>query len=158
MKYAFLLFGFIMTSSSIKSQDFITSEDDILKQRIIKSINREVGVAVQKIINKDSNTHKYEIALFVNKMIILEHEFLSHSNYIVFEDKTSIIIKEQVEMNFYSEGKNNIYVIHELSTYELKLLQTKKIDYFKVSGFKISPDKWQKEKIIKTFEEIVSKN
>lgn len=154
----FLFLTTIFLSLNSLSQDFVISEDEILNQRIIKSINRAAGVAVQKIINKDSKEEKYELALFVNQLVVLDDEFLSHSNYIVFKDKSTIILKEQVEMNFYSEGKNNIFILHELTTDELKMLLTKNIDYFRVLGFKISPDRWQKEKLIKTFEEIVQKN
>ena len=74
---------------------------------------------------------------------------------IILEDKTSLILNDQVYFEFLMEGKRQYSIKHRLTNEEFQLLQSKKIDLIYLMGVTNKLDKWQKQTYLKMFSEII---
>lgn len=72
----------------------------------------------------------------------------------MFDDKSLIVFKDQIYINYFQEGKCQYSVQHILSNSELDQLKQKKIDYIVVADRKKSLDRWQTEGFLKACDSI----
>ena len=149
----FLLFPFYSSS-----QNFEKSKDEFLKENYIRYYDRGAGIIVQKTFTSinDSSSAFYEVALVTHKDAKSVDDIMRKRGVIVFDDKTFLLLNDQVYFDFLMEGKRQYTLKHKLTNDELSLLQSKKIDYINLVGLSNSLDKWQKQNYIKIFNEISS--
>jgi len=141
-----------------KSQTFEKSDNPFTKEHFVKYYHQGAGIIIQTVSKFPTDTTSltyYEIGLIVFRKSSFSDDFMKKGGVIVFDDKTFIILHETISSSYYLEGKHAFSLKHILSSNELNQLQTKKIDYFLV-GDKDKPlDKWQKQDILKAFNEII---
>lgn len=142
------------------SQNFEKSKDEFLNESYIRYYDRDASIIVQKTIplTKDSSNVFYEVALVTQKDNRSVDDIMRKRGVIVFEDKTFLLLTDQVTFDFLMEGKRQYTIKHKLTNDELILLQTKKINYINFVGSSNNLDKWQKQNYLKMFNQIVSQN
>ena len=104
------------------TQDFEKFQDVNLKEQSVRYYDRSAGVIIQKVVN-DSQQIRYEIALIIFSRGRESTDFLARSSVIVFDDKSSIVLMDQIHINYFQEGKHQYSVLHTLSTSELEQLK-----------------------------------
>ncbi len=139
-----LLILLILVPLFSSGQDFEKREDIYLKEKYIRYYDRNAGLLIQKII-KDSLKTEYELTLMLSSRNLETTDFLSRSSVIVFEDKSYIVIAEQIFVTYFQDGKHQYRVTHTLNSSELAQLKHKKIERIIVSEKKNTLDKWQKD-------------
>ena len=148
-----ICFFFISSPLLLNAQEFEKAQNLYLKEKYIRYYDRSSGVLIQKIIN-DSLQVRYELALVIFSRGRESTDFLSLSSAIVFDDKSLIVFKDQIYINYFQEGKCQYSVRHILSNSELDQLKQKKIDYIVVADRKKSLDRWQTEGFLKACDSI----
>lgn len=150
MKFLF----FLLLPLYSLSQTFEKSNNLFLKENYIRFYDRNAGVLIQKISRTDTTNTYYEIGLSLFTRGRNSDDFMKKGAVIVFDDNTFLLFLEPIYVNYFQEGKHQYSIKHILSTDELHILQTQKIDYFSLIDKRNDLDKWQKQDILKAFVEI----
>jgi hypothetical protein len=158
MKMKLVLLILIFSPFNSFTQSFEKSKDDYLNETYIRYFDRTAGIIIQKTapLGNDSGVVFYEVALLLEKYEKTINDVMRKRGLIVFEDKTTLTLNEQVYFEFLMEGKRQYSIKHRLTDTELQLLQTKKIDIIYLMGVTNKLDKWQRQAYIKMFNEIVN--
>ncbi|MDX1955489.1 MAG: hypothetical protein SFU20_08115 [Chitinophagaceae bacterium] len=156
MKIILMLLFLILTFS----QSYEKSKDEYLNESYIRYYDRTAGIIVQKTaqLKNDTSTVFYEIALVTFKDAKSVDDIMRKRGVIVFEDKSFLVLLDDVKFDFLMEGKRQYSIRHKLAIEELQTLQQKKIDFINFMGSSAKLDKWQKQNYQKVFNEIISQN
>lgn len=125
-------------------QKYEELQNVFLKEKYTRYYDRDAGVIIQKVEN-DSREIRFELALFIFSRGREATDFLTPSSVIVFEDKSTIVMTDQIYINYFQEGKHQYSVKHILTESELDQLRQKKIDFVIIADRKNSFNRWQNE-------------
>jgi len=151
------LFLLLLFPFSSFSQSYEKSNDEYLNESYIRYFDRNAGIIVQKTSPLKSDTVNvfYEIALVTYKDAKSVDDIMRKRGVIVFEDKTFLVLQDEVKFDFLMEGKRQYTLRHKLTNEELQLLQQKRIDFINFIGGITKLDKWQRQNYQKVFNEIL---
>ena len=151
-RQAAILSIFLLLITFSEAQQFIKSENPGSQIKYIKYYNPKIQIVVQKTIS-DTGIY-YEIGLMVTKNSIERDYFMNRGGEINFSDGTNLNFNEEIQTNYLYSGQHQAHIRHRLSIPELRQLQTKKINSFKILDVSNKLDKWQQSDLIKVFEKI----
>jgi hypothetical protein len=154
----FLLLTIIFFSLTTRGQDFKKWTDNLRGEKFIRYYNINTQLIIQKTILLDSNSTSptYQIGLIAYTKTIASDDFMLVGGQIIFDDNTTLTFNDPVFVIYHYSGKHEFSLKHTLSYDELKMLQSKTINFFKVYEYENKLDKWQKEDVLKAFKKIVS--
>ena len=153
-----LLLFLLVTSLAVTvyGQTFKKWSGDFHPQKIIRYSNLNAQFIIQKTLSPDTNSTIYEIGLITFTKTIRSDDFMFEGGQIVFDDKTTLIFQDVVNIVYHYSGKHQFSLRHRLSAEELEMIQTKKINFFKVYDYGNKLDKWQKEDVLEACNKIVA--
>lgn len=159
MKSKLFLFVLVtICSTSIRGQDFKKWTDNSRGEKFIRYYNINTQLIIQKKLLLDSNLIApiYQVGLIAYTKTIASDDFMLVGGQIVFDDNTTLTFNDQVYIIYHYSGKHEFSLKHTLSNEELRMLQIKKVNFFKVYDYENKLDKWQKEDVLNAFNKIVS--
>ena len=156
-KLLFFLVGSFLSVAAY-GQNFKKWTDDFRHHRVIRYYNLNTQFIIQKTLSSDviSNSSAYEIGLIAFTKTIKSDDFMFDGGLIVFDDNTTLILEDPIHIIYHYSGKHQFSLKHSLSAEELKMIQTKKINFFKICDYGNKFDKWQKEDVLEACNKIVS--
>ncbi|MBK8142591.1 MAG: hypothetical protein IPK57_17510 [Chitinophagaceae bacterium] len=110
-----------------KSQTFEMSKNTYLNENYIRYYDPPTGIIIQKVttFNQDTSDTYYEIGLTVYSRVRSSDDFMKKNGLIVFEDKSYLQFTEQININYFQEGKHQYSIKHILSDADLKYFSQK---------------------------------
>lgn len=153
-----ILLMLLFPISSI-SQTYEKSKDEYLNESYIRYYDRTAGIIVQKTapLKNDTLPIFYEIALVTFKDAKSVDDIMRKRGVIVFEDKSFLVLLDDVKFDFLMEGKRQYTIRHKLTNEELQTLQQKKIDFINFMGSSAKLDKWQRQNYQRVFNDIINR-
>ncbi|MEP6846699.1 MAG: hypothetical protein ABI861_11870 [Panacibacter sp.] len=157
---AIVLFTFTIFQTFIlikgNAQTFKVESDENINEKRVKYYNRDAGLIIHKIVSGDTMNPIYEIGLSISRTSLPSDYFMFKGSYIFFNDSSIMKFNNEIDATYTYPGKHELVLLHILTEEEFKILQTKKIKYFKIGDETSTLDKWQPLNIIKAFNEIIS--
>lgn len=150
------ILSLLLFSEKIFAQTFKRRKDIANECIVIKYYDLDYQIILEKIIPFDSTQSPYfRLGLFIIKVNAPFDLFMMNSSIVVFDDGTTIKIKDNVDM-FYTgaNGRTQLSVSHRLDAKELELLCTKQISSFTINDYFKEFEKSDSSDIIKTIQKL----